>query len=176
MFYRCKKVQHKPINIQVRDQIQRSKRKLECVVDWRTRLSGVPSYNVWCTMSVRRRTSHSRENWATLRYNSPDCPMCHQTVRCASGATATRSNGPLQKGMTHEQYTQSQSRRVRGALDSEQYLSGGTPDCPVPQEDKLSNGRLSQNPNSWVTWRCTGLSGAPIDSSLPQRLVGCWGL
>jgi hypothetical protein len=25
MFYRCKKVQHKPINIQVRDQIQRSK-------------------------------------------------------------------------------------------------------------------------------------------------------
>jgi hypothetical protein len=26
MFYRCIKVQHKPINIQVRDQIQRSKR------------------------------------------------------------------------------------------------------------------------------------------------------
>jgi hypothetical protein len=62
-------------------------------------------------------------------------------------------------------------------------MSDGAPDCPVPQEDKLSNGCLSQNPNGWVTWRHTGqstvpvwwrtgLSGAPIDSSLPQRLVG----
>jgi hypothetical protein len=57
------------------------------------------------------------------------------------------------------------------------------PDYPVPQEDKASNGQLLQNPNGWVTWRRTGqptlrvrwrtgLSGAPIDSSLPQRLVG----
>jgi hypothetical protein len=28
--------------------------------------------------------------------------------------------------------------------------------CPMPQEDKLSNGRLSQNPNGWVTWRRIG--------------------
>jgi hypothetical protein len=26
-----------------------------------------------------------------LRYNSPDSPMCHRTVRCTSGATATRA-------------------------------------------------------------------------------------
>jgi hypothetical protein len=50
----------------------------------------------------------------------------------------------------------SQSHRARGAPESEQYMSGGAPDCLVPQEDKLSNGRLSQNPNSWVTWRRTG--------------------
>jgi hypothetical protein len=30
MFYRCKKVQYKPINIQVRDQIQRSKETRVC--------------------------------------------------------------------------------------------------------------------------------------------------
>jgi hypothetical protein len=30
------------------------------------------------------------------------------------------------------------------------------PDCPVPQGDKASNGQLLPNPNSWVTWRCTG--------------------
>jgi hypothetical protein len=47
------------------------------------------------------------------------------------------------------------ARRARGAPDSKQYLSGGAPDCPVPQEDKLSNGRRSQNPNGWVTWRRT---------------------
>jgi hypothetical protein len=35
-------------------------------------------------------------------------------------------------------------------------MSGVAPDCPVPQEDKLSNGRLSHNPNGWVTWRRTG--------------------
>jgi hypothetical protein len=26
---------------------------------------------------------------AQLRYNSSDCPVCHQTVRCTSGATTT---------------------------------------------------------------------------------------
>jgi hypothetical protein len=34
-------------------------------------------------------------------------------------------------------------------------VSGVAPDCSVPQEDKLSNCRLSQNPNGWVTWRRT---------------------
>jgi hypothetical protein len=48
------------------------------------------------------------------------------------------------------------ARRVRAASDNEQDLSDGAPDCPVPQEDKLSNGRLSQNPNDWVTWWGTG--------------------
>ena len=27
-------------------------------------------------------------------------------------------------------------RKVRGAPDSEQYMSGAAPDCPVPHEDK----------------------------------------
>jgi hypothetical protein len=35
-------------------------------------------------------------------------------------------------------------------------MSGVALDCPVPQEDKLSNGRLSQNRNGWVTWRRIG--------------------
>jgi hypothetical protein len=41
-------------------------------------------------------------------------------------------------------------RRVRGAPDSEHDLSGVAPDCPVPHEDKASNGQLLQNPNGWV--------------------------
>jgi hypothetical protein len=74
-------------------------------------------------------------------------------------------------------------RRVSGAPDNEQEMSGVASNCPVPQEDNDANGRLLSNPNGWVTWRHTtqstgsvrwhtGLSGAPIDSSHPQRLVG----
>jgi hypothetical protein len=37
----------------------------------------------------------------------------------------------------------------------------------VPQEDKLSKGRLSQNPNGWVTWRRTG------QCPLVHRTVRC---
>jgi hypothetical protein len=29
------------------------------------------------------------------------------------------------------------------------------PDCPVPQDDKASNGQLLPNLNGWVTWRRT---------------------
>jgi hypothetical protein len=31
-------------------------------------------------------------------------------------------------------------------------MSGAAPDCPVPLEDKASNGHLRPNPNGWVTW------------------------
>jgi hypothetical protein len=38
------------------------------------------------------------------------------------------------------------------APNNEQELSGAAPDCPVPLEDKASNGQMLQNPNGWVTW------------------------
>jgi hypothetical protein len=41
---------------------------------------------------------------------------------------------------------------ARGAPDSAQYLFGGAPDCPVPQNDKAPIGRNRQNPNGWVMW------------------------
>jgi hypothetical protein len=51
------------------------------------------------------------------------------------------------------------------------------PDCPVPHEDKASNGRPAPTPTDMMTWLghrtcpvCTGLSGAPIDQQLLQRL------
>jgi hypothetical protein len=42
--------------------------------------------------------------------------------------------------------------QVRGALDTEQCLSGAAPDCPVPLKDKASNDQKLQNPNDWVKW------------------------
>jgi hypothetical protein len=96
MFYRCIQVQLKPINIQDRVQIQRSK-KPECALVYRTGLSGVPLDSVRCTRTIQSQTRHSRVSQGVLRYNLPDCPVCHRTVRCASGVTATSRNGRLQK-------------------------------------------------------------------------------
>jgi hypothetical protein len=58
---------------------------------WCTRLSGVPPDSVRCTRTVQLRTCHLRVSVAALRYNSPDCPVCHRIVRCTK-----RSNGRLQ--------------------------------------------------------------------------------
>jgi hypothetical protein len=59
--------------------------------------------------------------------------IIHRTVRCASGATAKKRNGRLQR----EQCVDS-SRRVRaaseGAPDREQCMSGAAPDYPVAQD------------------------------------------
>jgi hypothetical protein len=55
---------------------------------WRTGLSGVPPDSVRCIRIVQVQTRHLRVSGAALRYNSPDCPVCHRTIRCAK-----RSNG-----------------------------------------------------------------------------------
>jgi hypothetical protein len=43
---------------------------------------------VRCTREDRLQTLHLRVFKAHLRYNSPDCPVYHRTVRCTSRATA----------------------------------------------------------------------------------------
>jgi hypothetical protein len=114
----------------------------------------VPPDNVRCTRTVQLRTRHPRVSLGVLRYNSPDCPVCHQTVRCTSGATAPSRKGRLQKLKNQMNSAQTVRDRavVRGAPGSEQYPFDVAPDCPVPLEDKASNGRLCPNPNGWVTW------------------------
>jgi hypothetical protein len=78
--------------------------------------------------------------------------VCHRTVRCTSGATTLQRNGRLHNALTALQYAAEVRTEVRGAPDCEQCLSGAAPDCPVPLEDKGSNGRQRPNPNGWVTW------------------------
>jgi hypothetical protein len=169
MFYRCIRFNTKPINIQVRDPIQKEQKGLECAVVWRTGLSGVPTDCVRCTRTVQGQTSHSRENVGALRHNSPDCPVCQ------------RGNGYLRNGRLLQRY--SVAAEVRAVSQRGTGLSVMAPDCPVQQEDKAPTVARSPNPNSWVTWRrteqrivpvrwCTGLSGAPIASSLPNDYFG----
>jgi hypothetical protein len=67
-----------------------------------------------------------------------------------------------------------------GAPDSLQDLSGAPPDCPVAQLSEAPTVR-TQWPGDVagaldsVRWR-TGLSGAPCDNSLHQRLLWWLGL
>jgi hypothetical protein len=56
---------------------------------------GLAHRTVWCTTGQcpvhqggTAQTPQLRVSHAPLRYNSPDCPVCHRTVRCTSGATA----------------------------------------------------------------------------------------
>jgi hypothetical protein len=125
----------------------------------------VPPDSVWCT---RGRTLQTLQLWvfqAQLRYNSPDCPVYHRTVRCTSGATAICAQ---RSTLTDELYNtvtrQKSEQKVRGA-----------PNCPVPHEDKASNGRPAPSPNDRVTWWHTGhcpVRPSPADFSNGYNLVG----
>jgi hypothetical protein len=58
--------------------------------------SGAPD-SVRCTRTIQSQTRHSRVSQGALRYNSPDCLVCHRTLRCDSGVTTIQCNGRLQK-------------------------------------------------------------------------------
>jgi hypothetical protein len=88
---------------------------------------------------------------STLGFLKARSAIIHRTVWCAtelSGAPAEqRLFGATVDCKSAEQSYSARTmgaevRAVaRGAPDSEQYLSGAAPDCPVPLEDKASNGR-----------------------------------
>jgi hypothetical protein len=114
-----------------------------------------------------------------LRYNSPDCPVSHQTVsgahrtvRCDGGATAT-SRATVDCNALNACLRAQRSRaRAGGTPDSVQGLSGAPPDSQAGPQDRAPTvrtqrpGDVAGAPDS-VRWRI-GLSGAPVDSSLHQ--------
>jgi hypothetical protein len=122
----------------------------------------------------------------TLRYNSPDCPVWHRTVRCAKRSNGRQRNGRLQhssdKWTVHGQFAQSQSsarRRTRQWTVPVRCGTGrsGAPSC------QSSNSRNRQNPNDWVMWLAhRTVSGAapdclvrPSTAALPNGYFGGWG-
>jgi hypothetical protein len=102
--------------------------------------------------------------------------IIHQTVRCASGATATAQRSTptetCKSATVRGQCAQSQSRRQKAHRTVNS-------DCPVHHRtvrwSQLSELQWS-NPNGWVTWLAhRTVSGAPIDRQPPQRHFGGWG-
>jgi hypothetical protein len=98
------KVQHKPINIQVKDPIQKEQKGLECAVVWRTRLSGAPG--------------PYRVQPATLGKTQARSSIIHRTVRCAS---RQRLSSAQRSTLTGEQCStvprQKSEQQVRVAPD-----------------------------------------------------------
>jgi hypothetical protein len=114
---------------------RKEQRKPKCSLVWRTGLSGAPGMIGLKLFSF----GFSRRSSAII----------HRTVRCATGATATCAQRSTLQSEQCNSICQSRSQRGTG-------LSGVTPDCPVPHEDKASNGRPAPSPNGRMTWRRTG--------------------
>jgi hypothetical protein len=96
----------------------------------------------------------------------------HQTVRCDSGATTT-SRATVDCNTLNARLRAQRSRaRTGGTPDSLQGMSGAPPNIQVGPQDRAPTvgtqrpGDVAGAPDS-VRWR-TGLSGAPVDSSLHQ--------
>jgi hypothetical protein len=97
--------------------------------------SGAPDCPVHQDESAQ--TPQLRVSQVQLHYNSPDCPV-HQ-----------RSNDYLRATVDsdREQYETVNAAEVRAVGQRGTGLSGVAPDCPVPHEDKASNGRPAPDPN-----------------------------
>jgi hypothetical protein len=188
------KVHNKPIKRPRKHSNIESKSQPKCALVWRTGLSGVPPDSVRCTtgqcpvhQGLQLRTAHLREFWRPLRCNSPDCPVAHRTVRCASGAMATSRQQSSAEGVKCATVRTRVRAEPDGAPDSEQYMSGAPPDCPVhhrtvrwPRRQKLQRSES----NGLVTWQAhrTVSGGAPdclvrnATAAFTKRLVWWLGL
>jgi hypothetical protein len=114
-------------------------------------MSGAPPDGVRCTrvnqlklfgFRISRRSSAIIHR--TVRCCTEQCPVAHRTIRCTSGATAICAQRSTLQSEQCNSECQSRSQRGTG-------LSGATPDCPVPQEDRASNGRPAPSPNGRMT-------------------------
>jgi hypothetical protein len=129
---------------------------------------------------LQLRSANLQEFWRPLRYNSPDCPVKHRTVRCANGATATSRQRSSAEGINALQCApkSEQSQMAHRTVNSA---------CPVhhrtvrwPRRQKLQRSVS----NGWVTWQAhrTVSGGAPdcpvrhATAAFTKRLVWWLGL
>jgi hypothetical protein len=131
---------------------------------WRTELSSVPPDSVRCTRVDQLELATFGFLEKPLHYNSPDCPVCHRTVRCASSATATAQRSTPTETWKALQCTDS-SRRVRAGTRRHPGQWTMTVRCTT----ELFGGPGCQSSNDRTL--PVGLSGAPIDNS-PTPTVG----
>jgi hypothetical protein len=144
--------------------------------------SGAPDCPV-CHRTVSGAPGPYRIKLGSLGFLQRRSAIIHRIVRCATGLSGapTEQRLPAQRSTatdTCERYSARTVRAevraaVRGAPDSEQYLSGAT-------RRQISNGHLRPNPNGWVTWLAhrTASGGAPDCPMRPSTAAtpnGCFG-
>jgi hypothetical protein len=132
-------------------------------------VSDAPPDSVQCTREIN-------SELATFGFLELLPAIIHQTVQCASRSNGYCANGRLQ--MNSEQWT---VRTARAEVRAGARRRTGQWTVPVRCTTGLSGGPTCQSSNGrtltvgWRGWR-TGLSSAPIDSSLPQRPLWWLGL
>jgi hypothetical protein len=120
----------------------------DCAVCHRT-VSGAPPDSVRCTREDRLQTLHLRVFQAPSAIIHRTVSGAHRTVRCDSGATVICAQRSTLQSEQCNSDVRADGQRGTG-------LSGVASDCPVPHEDKASNGRPAPSPNGRMTWRRTG--------------------
>jgi hypothetical protein len=124
--------------------------------------SGAPDCPV-CHRTVSGAPGPYKDELATLGFLQAHSAIIHRTVRCTGGVTAIQHNGRLQR----------LTATLRCATESEahQTMNSG---CPVPLENKASNGQKLQNPNGWVTWLAhRTVSGGAPDCPVRPSTAAC---
>jgi hypothetical protein len=139
------KVQHKPIKSPTKGSNKKEQNQPKAALVWRTGLSGAPPDSVRCTRVDQLELLSFRFLGMPLHYNSPDCPVWHQTVRCAKRSNGYKANGRLQKWTVKLQCADS-ARRVRAGARRRTRQWIVTVRWPHLSELQRSN------PNGWVTW------------------------
>jgi hypothetical protein len=183
MYYRCIRFNTNQERNRVRDTILKEQKDLSVLNN------STPDCPV-CHRTVFGAPWPYRCQAGTLENSRARSAINHQTVWCATGLSGEPAGNDYP---TPTVDCKSTSHSEQCAVESEQQSQRGTrlsdvvPDYPVPQEDKASNGQPAPNRNGWVTWRRTGqgtvhvrwrtgLSGAPITSSLANGYGSGWGL
>jgi hypothetical protein len=146
------KVQHKPIKGSKIGFKRKEQKKQKAALIWRTGLSGVPPNSVRCTRVDQLELATFGFLKKPLRYNSPDCPVWHQTVRCAMRSNGYCANGRLQKWTVNvnsartERAESEQRQKAHRTMNSDGPVHHRTIRWPRLSELQRSN------PNGWVTW------------------------
>jgi hypothetical protein len=126
------KVQHKPIKRSKLGFKRKEQKKPKRTLVWRIGLSV-------CHRTVSGVPGPYDFKLATFGFQKGRSAIIHQTVRCASGATApaqrSTATDTCKSATVRGQFAQSQSSRQK-APDSEQCMSGAAPDFSAPPNDK----------------------------------------
>jgi hypothetical protein len=149
IFYRCQRFNTNQSKEQVRSQKKGARRNRRLpwsgTPDYPVRhrtVSGAPPDSVRCTRVLQLELF-------TFGFPRRSSAIIHRTVRCTSGATAICAQRLTLQSEQWNSDVRADGQRGTG-------LFGVAPDCPVPHEDKASNGRPAPSPNGKMTWRRTG--------------------
>jgi hypothetical protein len=135
--------------------------------------NGAPN-TVRCASQAPSEPTTLGNSRAASASNSPDCPVCHRTVRWASGAMASRRQRSTAKG----------ALRWTVQMQKSECRSQRAPDCPVwhqtvrcSKTTRRPNGQLLQTLTVALTWRAPDsaqwLSGGAPDCPMAHQTVRC---